>query len=80
MKEQLAIAALAFTIGIGISTVEAQSYEAQRLLLDTEKLTQLKSILSNMQESYDILTKGYEAVKDISQGTSTSTRCSWMGY
>src|SRR3954463_9710824 len=68
MKAQLATAILALTIGVGISTVQAQSYEAERLLLDAEKLTQLKSILSNMQEGYDILTKGYEAVKDISQG------------
>jgi len=46
----------------------AQSYELQQLILDVEKLTQFKKILSDMKEGYEILTKGYNAVKDISQG------------
>ena len=51
-----------------INKTQAQSYEGERLLLDVEKLTQMKSILSNMKEGYDILTQGYEAVKGISEG------------
>jgi hypothetical protein len=46
----------------------AQSYEAQQLLLDWEKLMQLKEILNDLYKGYDILSKGYTAVKDISRG------------
>jgi hypothetical protein len=42
--------------------------DMQQLLLDIEKLTQFKAILSDMQSGYTILTQGYGAVKDISQG------------
>ena len=48
---------------------KAQSYEAQQLLLDWEKLMQLKEILSHLYKGYDILSKGYTAVKDISEGS-----------
>jgi len=48
--------------------LHAQSYELQQLILDVEKLTQFKKILSDMKEGYEILTKGYNAVRDISQG------------
>lgn len=46
----------------------AQSQEAQQLLLNVEKLAQLKSILKNMYNGYEVLTKGYTTIKDISQG------------
>jgi len=48
--------------------VGAQSSEAKQLLLNTEKLSQLKNILSDMKKGYDILSKGYGSVKDIAQG------------
>jgi hypothetical protein len=47
---------------------QAQSAEAQQLLLNVEKLSQLKKILTNMYEAYEVLYKGYTAVKDISEG------------
>ncbi len=46
----------------------AQSQEAQQLLLNWEKLAQLKSILKNMYEGYEMVSKGYNTIKDISQG------------
>ena len=46
----------------------AQSDEAQQLLLDVEKLAQLKKILNNMYEGYRIVSKGYNTIKDISKG------------
>ena len=46
----------------------AQSFEIQQLLLDCEKLTQLKDIYSDMKKGYEILSEGYNAVKDISEG------------
>lgn len=45
-----------------------QSQEAQQLLLDVEKLTQFKQILSDLKKGYEILSGGYEAIKNISQG------------
>lgn len=46
----------------------AQSQEAQQLLLNVEKLAQFKQILSNMKKGYEILSKGYSAIKNISEG------------
>lgn len=46
----------------------AQSDEAQQLLLNVEKLAQLKNILNNMYKGYQIVSKGYNTIKDISKG------------
>jgi len=46
----------------------AQSYELQQLILDVEKLGQFKKILSELKTGYEVLTQGYNAVRDISQG------------
>ncbi|MBS1512792.1 MAG: TerB family tellurite resistance protein [Bacteroidetes bacterium] len=48
--------------------LKAQSEEVQQLMLNIEKLAQFKKILKNMKEGYQIISKGYTAVKDISQG------------
>ena len=48
-----------------------QSQEAQQLLLNWEKLTQLKKILKDMYTGYKIVHKGYTTIKDISQGDFT---------
>jgi hypothetical protein len=48
--------------------VFAQSEEAQQLLLDVEKLAQFKQILSDLKKGYDIISSGYEAIKNISEG------------
>lgn len=55
----------------GVQKVSAQTSTAQdiqQLLYDIEKLTQFKAILSDMETGYTILTQGYGAVKDISEG------------
>lgn len=49
--------------------VAAQSEEAQQLLLNVEKLAQFTKILADMKKAYDILYKGYTAIKDISSGS-----------
>ena len=51
------------------SQVAAQSAEVQQLLLNIEKLAQLKKILSNMKKGYEIVSTGYNTIKDISKGT-----------
>lgn len=49
-------------------SASAQSQEAQQLLLNWEKLAQLKAILQNMYDGYEVVSKGYNTIKDISQG------------
>jgi uncharacterized protein (UPF0297 family) len=55
------------TISMGHLSV-AQADEAQQLLLNVEKLAQLKKILQNMYEGYQVLEKGYNTIRDISEG------------
>lgn len=47
----------------------AQSHEIQQLLLDVEKLAQLKNILADLKKGYEIVSAGYGTIKNISQGT-----------
>ena len=43
--------------------------DIQQLLLDVQKLAQLKQILSAMYSEYTMLQQGYEQIKGLSQGT-----------
>lgn len=49
-------------------SVNAQSNEAKELMLNVEKLNQLKNILKDMKKGYTILENGYNTVKDIAEG------------
>jgi len=46
----------------------AQAQELQQLALNIEKLAQFKEILSDMKKGYEILTTGYNTVKDLTEG------------
>lgn len=46
----------------------AQSNEVQQLLLNAEKLTQFKQILQDMKKGYNLVSSGYNTIKDLSQG------------
>lgn len=48
--------------------VRAQSFEAEQLILNWEKLQQLEAILDNMYRGYKILDKGYSTIKSITEG------------
>lgn len=48
--------------------VQAQSEELQQLILNIEKLNQLRAILNELYKGYKILTTGYNAIKDLSEG------------
>lgn len=48
--------------------VHAQAEEAQQLILNVQKLAQLKSILQNMYDGYKVVSNGYNTIKNISQG------------
>lgn len=55
-------------VGFSFVSSRAQSYEAQQLLLDVTKLAQFRQILDDMKKGYEILAKGYNTIKNISEG------------
>lgn len=55
-------------LSLTLAPCYGQANEIAQLALNIEKLAQLKNILDNMRKGYDIVSKGYGAVKDISQG------------
>jgi len=55
-------------MGCSFYCSRAQSAEAQQLLLDWQKLSQLKNILNDMYKGYQVISSGYETIKNISQG------------
>jgi DNA repair ATPase RecN len=60
---------LLLTAGLFCSRpAHAQADEIAQLLLNVEKLSQFKQILSDMKTGYDVLDKGYGTIKDISEG------------
>jgi hypothetical protein len=48
--------------------LNAQSQEAQQLLLNWEKLTQFKQMLRDMYDGWKLIDNGYKQIKDISSG------------
>lgn len=66
MKTIILLLCLSFSISW--INVSGQSAEAQQLLLNVEKLAQLKKILSNMKKGYEIVSNGYNTIKNISKG------------
>jgi hypothetical protein len=48
--------------------IRAQAFEIQQLALDVSKLAQLKTILQDLYKGYEILSQGYTAIKNISEG------------
>jgi len=61
--------ALFFCLVFGqVISASAQTQEAQQLILNVEKLSQLKNILADMKRGYEVIAKGYKAVKDIAEG------------
>ena len=68
MKKGFRILLMGLIVGSTCVKAKAQAFEIQQLLLDCEKLAQLKDIYGNLVKGYDILSQGYQAVKDISEG------------
>jgi hypothetical protein len=70
MKKGMVLAMLLLMLFMPNKSV-AQYQEMQQLILNIEKLAQFKQILSDMKKGYEILTGGYKAVKDMTQGNFT---------
>lgn len=56
---------MVFCLGTRLS---AQTQEVQQLLLNVEKLSQFKNILRDMKAGYEIISTGYNSVRDIAKG------------
>jgi len=63
------ISLFVFVLSLSASTkLYSQSQEVQQLLLDVQKLAQLKNILADLKKGYQILEGGYTTIKNISEG------------
>src|ERR1700730_10178062 len=59
---------LIIMISISVQRLSAQAFEIEQLVLDIQKLAQLKSILTDLYKGYEILSLGYNTIKNISEG------------
>ncbi|RYY89463.1 MAG: TerB family tellurite resistance protein [Chitinophagaceae bacterium] len=59
---------VAFFLTLGIHRASAQTAEAQQLLLNVEKLAQLKTMLSQLKKGYTVLVNGYSRIKGLTEG------------
>lgn len=61
---------MALTVGFSTTSFKAsaQIEELQQLVLNIQKLAQLRQILVNLKEAYQILQGGYNTIINISQG------------
>ncbi|QRR01549.1 TerB family tellurite resistance protein [Dyadobacter sandarakinus] len=64
----LLILILLGTMLISLNRASAQTPEVTQLILNIQKLNQLRKILKELKAGYDILFKGYTTIKDISKG------------
>jgi hypothetical protein len=48
---------------------QAQLYDTEQLILDVQKLSQLKQILTDLRAGYQTLDAGYSAIRDVAQGS-----------
>jgi DNA repair ATPase RecN len=53
---------------VSIPRANAQAQELKQLALNIEKLSQFRAILRDMKKGYEILTEGYNTVKDLTEG------------
>jgi DNA repair ATPase RecN len=66
--KKILILILTISMTIVSNKANAQSAEIQQLILNIEKLSQFKKILSDMKKGYELLSGGYKTVKDLSEG------------
>lgn len=68
MKKLITIVSLLLLSMLSASRAAAQADELAQLVLNIEKLAQFKQILSDMKKGYQILSGGYNTIKNISEG------------
>ncbi len=68
MKKLIIMISLSFLGMLPAFRASAQADEIAQLILNIEKLAQFKQILSDMKKGYEILSGGYNTIKNISEG------------
>lgn len=68
MKKTIILISLSLVGVLPAFHASAQADELAQLALNIEKLTQFKQILSDMKKGYEILSGGYNTIKNIAQG------------
>lgn len=68
MKKIIFISMMTLAMILPTSQASAQADEIAQLVLNIEKLSQFKQILSDMKKGYQILNGGYNTVKNIAEG------------
>jgi len=69
MKKLFVAVSICALLGLGIPIkADAQIKEIVEFGLNVDRLAQLKSILTTMKKGFDIVSKGYGTVKDLSEG------------
>ncbi|HET6256686.1 MAG TPA: TerB family tellurite resistance protein [Puia sp.] len=63
------VTAVFLLLSVSGAVGQSVSDDIQQLLLDVEKLSQLKQIMTEMYQEYTMLYNGYEKIKGLSQGT-----------
>lgn len=74
MKKKIIMLLIGWAMFLSLPTKSnAQSIAdaVQQLALDYQKLSGLKSILNQMYQGYEVVSKGYNSVKDVSKGSFT---------
>ena len=59
---------LATALALPARQASAQTAEVTQLILNIEKLNQLRKILTELKKGYDILFQGYISIRDLSKG------------
>ncbi|WP_433903284.1 TerB family tellurite resistance protein [Sphingobacterium puteale] len=68
MRKHIKFLLITICCSLQLHLVSAQSAEVTQLILNVEKLAQFKQILKDMKKGYDLVSKGYGTIRDISEG------------
>ncbi len=68
MRKHIKFLFITICCSLQLHLVSAQSAEVTQLILNVEKLAQFKQILKDMKKGYDLVSKGYGTIRDISEG------------
>lgn len=69
MKKYILLIGMGLLLGPVVSEAQTIPQLLEQIVLDTEKLASLKSILQDMYKAYTIIHTGYNDIKEISEGT-----------
>jgi hypothetical protein len=69
MKKYIFLIGVCGLLGPAIARAQTIPQLTEQIVLDTEKLASLKSILQDMYKAYTIINMGYTDIRNISEGT-----------